>query len=108
MYNDNGERDSGAQILKTTLLLNAKVMGLTLGILGGLAVFIMTNWLLIKGGENVGQHLELLSQFYIGYRVTFTGSLIGSLYGFLTGFFCGALIAVIYNMVVYLTSKNRN
>ena len=48
---------------------------LTHGILA-LGLFIATNWLVIKGGERVGPHLQLLSQYFIGYRVTFLGSFI--------------------------------
>jgi hypothetical protein len=50
------------------LLLNAKVVGLVLGILFALGIFVATNWLVIKGGERVGPHLQLLSQYFIGYK----------------------------------------
>jgi hypothetical protein len=39
----------------------------------------------------------LLGQFFIGYRVTFVGSLIGFGYGFATGFIAGYLVATLYN-----------
>ena len=64
------------------LVLNAKVLGLVLGLLFGLSIFIATNWLLIKGGENVGAHLQLLNQYFFGYSVSFVGSFIGFAYGF--------------------------
>jgi ABC-type dipeptide/oligopeptide/nickel transport system permease subunit len=81
------------------LWLNAKVVGLVLGILLALAVFVATNWLVIKGGDRVGPHLQLLSQYFIGYRVTFVGSLIGAAYGFALGTLCGAMIGWIYNKI---------
>jgi hypothetical protein len=81
------------------LLLNAKVVGLVLGILFALGIFVATNWLVIKGGERVGPHLQLLSQYFIGYKVTFLGSLIGAVYGFALGTLCGALIGWIYNKI---------
>ena len=81
------------------LLLNAKVVGLVLGILFALGIFVATNWLVIKGGERVGPHLQLLSQYFIGYKVTFIGSLIGAVYGFAMGTLCGALIGWIYNKI---------
>ena len=91
------------------LRLNAKVFGLILGLLMGLAIFIATNWLLIKGGYInaegkyiVGPHLQLLSQFFIGYTVSFSGSIIGFFYGFALGTICGAMIGWIYNKVVDL------
>jgi hypothetical protein len=89
------------------LRLNAKIFGLILGLLMGFAIFIATNWLLLKGGHLnpngeyvVGPHLQLLSQFFIGYRVSFLGSIIGFLYGFALGTLCGAMIGWIYNKVV--------
>ena len=81
------------------LLLNAKVVGLALGVIFGLGIFVATNWLVIKGGNRVGPHLILLSQYFIGYRVTFLGSLIGAVYGFALGTICGALIGWIYNKI---------
>jgi tetrahydromethanopterin S-methyltransferase subunit B len=91
------------------LRLNAKVFGLILGVIMGLAIFIATNWLLIKGGHInakgeyvVGPHLQLLSQFFIGYTVSFFGSIIGFFYGFAVGTSCGAMIGWIYNKIVDL------
>jgi len=82
------------------LRLNAKILGLALGLLAGLAIFIATNWLVLKGGSPVGPHLQLLSQYFLGYRVSFVGSLIGFAYGFALGTFAGALLAWIYNKIV--------
>ena len=81
------------------LWLNAKVVGLVLGIIFALGIFVATNWLVIKGGERVGPHLQLLSQYFIGYRVTFIGSLIGATYGFILGTLCGGLIGWVYNKI---------
>jgi hypothetical protein len=87
-----------ADIVLTRLArFNATVHGLTGGILLGGAVFLATNWLILKGGEDVGPHLGLLGQFFVGYRVTFVGSVIGLAYGFVTGFLTGYLAATLYN-----------
>ena len=80
--------------------LNVKALGLVLGLLFGLIVFVATNWLVIKGGDRVGPHLILLSQYFIGYRVTFLGSFIGFAYGFALGTLSGALLGWIYNKIV--------
>jgi hypothetical protein len=87
------------RLFSGVLLLNAKVVGLTLGVIFGLGIFVATNWLVIKGGERVGPHLILLSQYFIGYKVTFWGSLIGAAYGFALGTICGALMGWIYNKI---------
>jgi len=67
------------EIVITRLLrVSAAVHGIVTGLVGGLGIFIMTNWLVLKGGPVVGPHLGLLGQFFIGYRVTFTGSLMAA------------------------------
>ncbi len=85
--------------------LNAKALGLTLGVLFGLIMFIATNWLVLKGGHEVGPHLALISQFFIGYRVSFLGSIIGLIYGFVGGYICGAFTGWLYNII--LTSSKK-
>ncbi len=102
------------KLLAGVLRVNARILGLVLGILGGLTVFLATNWLLIKGGpvtpsgkHIVGPHLQLLSQFFIGYRVSFWGSIIGFFYGFALGTLCGSSIGWIYNKIVDLRHKTR-
>lgn len=97
------------KLYSAVMMLNTKMLGLTLGILTGLVIFIATNWLVLKGGHIgpegkyiVGPHLQLLSQFFIGYKVSFTGSIVGSLYGFAFGTIFGTLIGWIYNTIVEL------
>ena len=94
-------------VLARTLRLNAVVFGLTSGLLFGLAIFVATNWLVIKGGEVVGPHLKLLGEYFIGYKVTFWGSVIGLFYGFVVGFLIGFLLAKIYNWLVKLRNRNE-
>lgn len=91
---------------------NAKIFGLILGLLMGLIIFIATNLVVIKGGHIdprgeyvVGPHLQLLSQFFIGYRVSFLGSIIGFAYGFAVGTLSGALISYIYNWIVNFRNR---
>ncbi len=80
--------------------LNALVQGLVVGLLTGSAVFLATNWLVLKGGSVVGPHLALLGQFFIGYQVTFLGSLIGFAYAFVAGFAAGYVTSIIYNRIL--------
>ena len=92
------------RLFSGVLWLNAKILGLSLGLICGLGIFIATNWIVLKGGKVVGPHLQLLSQYFIGYRVSFFGSLIGFAYGFTVGTFSGSLIGWIYNRI----TKFRN
>ena len=87
-------------VLTRIVRLNATVQGMVTGLVGGLAIFVATNWLVLKGGPVVGPHLSLLGQFFVGYRVTFLGSFIGFAYGFASGFLAGYFVAAVYNLVV--------
>jgi ABC-type dipeptide/oligopeptide/nickel transport system permease subunit len=100
--NNANQTTEEERLFRGVLWLNAKALGLVLGLLCGLAVFVATNWLVIKGGDPVGPHLKLLSQYFIGYRVSFLGSLIGFIYGFAVGTLSGAFIGWIYNKVASL------
>ncbi len=86
-------------LFQGVLWLNSRFIGLALGVTFGLVIFIATNWLVIKGGDRVGSNLQLLSQYFIGYRVSFLGSIIGFVYGFAVGTLGGALIGWIYNKI---------
>jgi hypothetical protein len=89
-------------VLVQLLYLNARVQGVVVGLLAGLAIFVATNWLVLKGGDVVGPHLALLGQFFIGYRVSFVGSLIGFAYGFAAGYVVGYSAARLYNGIARL------
>ena len=95
---DNGT-DIENVVLTELLRLNATIMGLITGLLVALGIFVATNFLILKGGPNVGLHLNLLGQFFPGYTVTFVGSLIGAAYGFVTGMVIGYVVCAIYNWV---------
>lgn len=95
------------KLFRGILYLNSKVLGLVLGLICGLVIFIATNWLVIKGGETVGLHLQMLDQFFIGYRVTFFGSFIGFAYGFAVGTLSGAIIGWIYNKIVLFRNSGK-
>jgi hypothetical protein len=84
-------------IQKAVVLLNAKLLGIVIGILMGTGLFLATNFLVLKGGPNVGAHLSLLSVFFPGYRVTFFGSIIGFCYAFAVGFISGVILGAVYN-----------
>lgn len=92
-----GDKELEKVLLTRVLRLNAKIQGVIVGLLAGLGLFLATNWLVLKGGVVVGPHLSLLGQYFIGYRVTFVGSLIGFGYAFVLGFVVGYGFATLYN-----------
>ena len=92
-------------VLIELMRLNGVILGLVLGALFGCGLFIATIILVVRGGDVVGPHLALLGQFFIGYRVTFTGSIIGFFYGLGLGFVVGYMIASLYNWMASFRDK---
>lgn len=89
-----------AIIINSFAKLDSMAMGISLGTLFALVIFLATNLLVIKGGDKIGPNLALLNQYFVGYDVSFGGSLIGLVYGFLTGLILGFLIAFLRNSIV--------
>lgn len=103
------DKDLEKVVLRRLLRLNATVYGLVAGLVAGFGLFIATNWLILKGGPIgpegvpvIGPNLWLLSHFFIGYQVTFVGSLIGFAYAFVLGYLVGFFVAKIYNWIADL------
>jgi hypothetical protein len=88
------------RLIESLAKLDPLAFGIALGALCGLIIFSATNFLLIKGGEEIGQNLWLLSHYFKGFSVTFAGSLIGGVYGFFFGFALGATAAFLRNAIV--------
>ena len=93
------------ELSRVVIRIQAGVLAVVCALIGGIGLFGMTVWLLIRGGESVGMHLQLLSNYFIGYRVTWTGSLIGFLYGALFGGLIGWIIGKVYNTIAGLRQK---
>jgi hypothetical protein len=80
--------------------IHAQSWGVAFGLLFGLGLFVATNVLVLRGGEEVGPHLGLLSVYFPGYRVSFLGSLLGFVYMFVGGYAIGRIMVMIYYWVV--------
>lgn len=77
--------------------LNGRVWGICIGFLSGLALFVATNVLVLKGGPDMGQHLGLLGHYFPGYTVSFLGSILGFVYAFVCGYAVGRILCLVYN-----------
>ena len=75
--------------------LDAKALGLTLGIVWGMAMLLLG---LIAMFSNRGTAwIELMSSLYIGYKATLLGSIIGGAWGFVDACIGGIIVAWLYN-----------
>jgi len=88
------------EIRRAVVRLKAGILGLVFGLIFGVGLFAMTAILLIENGPNTGYHLSLLSNYFIGYTVTWKGAFIGFLWAFGIGTAIGWSIGIIYNSVV--------
>ena len=86
--------------------IRTNALAVVCAFIGGLGLFVMTAWLLIQDGPHVGKHLQLLSNYFIGYRVTWGGSIVGLLYGALCGGAIGWAVGTIYNGVVNMRERS--
>jgi len=93
------------EISRTLARIRTDALAVVCAVIGGVGVFMMTTWLLIKGGPHVGQHLQLLSNYFIGYSVTWWGAVVGLFYGALCGGAIGWAVGRIYNMIVNLRQR---
>lgn len=80
--------------------IRKRAWGLTTGVVLALGILITTNVLILRGGENVGQHLEYLGLYLPGYEVSLAGSLIGAAWLLLAGYAGGWLVGRLYNGMV--------
>lgn len=84
--------------------LSKRALALASGILWGVCVFLITIYVIIKGGGNT---LVLLQQFYWGYNISWGGAFLGLIYGFIDGFICGWIFALLYNAFVGSSEKEE-
>jgi hypothetical protein len=90
-------RRSDELILHAFARIDRTAFGVAVGALLGSLVFCATVFDIAARRGAGGLDLELLSQYYPGYRVTFAGALLGFIYGFFSGFLLGWFIALVRN-----------
>jgi hypothetical protein len=93
------------ELSRAVARIRTGALALVCAMIGGGGLFLMTAWLLLKGGPHVGQHLQLLSQYFIGYSVTWWGTVVGFFYGAFCGGILGWAIGRIYNKIVAIRER---
>ncbi len=84
-------------IEKVFARLDPLALGLSVGTVFGILIFLATSILLLKGGEVVGPRLRLLAQYFYGFEVSWRGALIGFFDAGFLGFLLGSSIAFLRN-----------
>ncbi len=107
--NRNSELDQA--IIKAFARLDKLAFAVSVGAVCGLAIFLVTILLILKGGPVVGPTLELLNQYFAGYSVSLKGAFIGFGYSFFWGFIFGWFFAYLRNfftgLFIFRIKKER-
>jgi len=97
-------RNADQEVSQAIARMKAGILAIIFALLGGGGLFVMTAWLLIKGGPQVGKTLNLLGNYFIGYDVSWPGAFVGLLYGAVFGGMIGWCIGMVYNRIVGVPS----
>ena len=107
---DGVDPERAAQGIENTLTrvfnkLDGVALGLALGSVTGAALLLTTMAHALGGGNDLTGYLQLLGQYFPGYRVSVAGSLLGLVYGLAAGFVVGWAFAFTRNaaLALYLT-----
>jgi hypothetical protein len=82
--------------------IDGVALGAALSLVSALYVFLPTLWLLVTGTQRLDPGLYLLSQYFIGYTVSWRGAVVGLLYGAILGFVFGWSLACLRNGLLTL------
>jgi hypothetical protein len=85
--------------------LRKRALGLSLGVVCGLAVFVMTILSTMRGE---GQTLSKIGGYFFGYSITYLGAFVGLAWGFVYGFVGGVLIAWLYDLFCNVLYKSES
>jgi protoporphyrinogen oxidase len=77
--------------------LDPAALGIAVGVVSSLGLFLATALLLLKGGPVVGPNLSLLRHYLPGFKVTWLGAIVGGLEAGLIGLALGSLVAWLRN-----------
>lgn len=87
---------SEKRLLEAAVHFNQLVVALVTGLASGGGLWLMTAFLILKGGSEVGPHLGMLEVFFPGFDVTWQGAWVGFAWGFLAGAVSGAAVYAAY------------
>ena len=80
-------------------------LGVAVGVVSGLVIFMASAILLLRSGPMVGPTLSLLGNYLFGFEVTWAGAVIGLFEGGMLGCAVGALAAGLRNWTLKVYAK---
>jgi protoporphyrinogen oxidase len=75
-------------------------LGVAVGLVSGLGLFVATAVLLLRGGDRVGANLSLLGNYFYGFSASWPGAALGMVEAGLGGFVLGWALALGINLLV--------
>lgn len=94
------ERDLEDVLASTFARYDPIALGVAVGVVVGVMLFLATVVLLLRGGPGVGYHLSVLSSYLPGYSVSWVGAVIGLFEAAVVGFLHGWFISKLINAIV--------
>jgi len=94
-------RDLDVIIERAFAPLDKRAFGVALGVALGLVMVVLTLLSLLVDPQGAFP-LDLMGQFFFGYRVSLAGVAIGGLWGLVTGFCWGWFLAFVRNLILSL------
>jgi hypothetical protein len=82
--------------------LDKLALGVAVGTVVGLVFFAVTAFHLVLRPDNAPR-IQLLSEYFYGYEVSWWGAAVGLFWGFFTGFVAGWFVAFVRNLVTAIT-----
>lgn len=95
--NDALRPEEQRELLRAFARASEQGWGIAVGLTAALGLWMATAILLVKGGDVVGPHLNLLGAYFPGYGVSWVGAFVGFVYAFVAGYAVGRLTATLYN-----------
>lgn len=99
-YLASSNRDK--DLLGVTLYFDGNYLGLALGAIVALGLFVTTAWLVFRGTAAESMHALLLTNYLPGYSVSYTGGLIGAVEVFGITYLVCRLFSWMYNRLAAL------
>jgi protoporphyrinogen oxidase len=103
LWQVNGDPEYQEEVFKKIIMrafarIDKLGFATALGLVAGMLFFIVNTILALGGGNEATQYLGLLGQYFIGYTVSFEGTLVGTAYVVWWTFLFGWLFAYLRNL----------